>query len=39
MVNKSKCSALHESTIMGDFESTKLLVEAGAGKYYNYFNK
>jgi len=30
MVNKSKCSALHESTIMGDFESTKLLVEAGA---------
>jgi len=30
MVNKSKCSALHESTIMGDLESTQLLVEAGA---------
>jgi len=30
MLNKSKCSALHESTIMGDLESTKLLVEAGA---------
>jgi len=30
MVNKSNCSALHESTIMGDLESTKLLVEAGA---------
>ncbi|ORX41752.1 hypothetical protein BCR36DRAFT_172122 [Piromyces finnis] len=30
MLNKSKCSALHESSIMGDLESTKLLVEAGA---------
>jgi ankyrin repeat protein/NAD-dependent SIR2 family protein deacetylase len=30
MLNKSKCSALHESTIMGDLESTKLLVEAGS---------
>jgi len=30
MKNKAKCSALHESTIMGDFESTKLLVEAGS---------
>jgi len=35
MVNKAKCSALHESTIMGDLESTKLLVEAGSGNYIN----